>query len=101
MLLHGNGLTLGQSIPGTIALVEAPGASGVKVSGASGVRTDFRGYALHSSVTPYQENVVSLDPLALPEDVEITQTDVRVVPTRGAVVPVRFNTRQGARAMMA
>lgn len=100
MLLHENGMTFGQSIPGTIALVEAPGAAGVKVIGASGVRTDFRGYALQSSVTPYQENVVSLDPLELPDDVDITQTDVRVVPTRGAVVPARFSTRQGARAMM-
>ncbi|MDP5163578.1 fimbria/pilus outer membrane usher protein, partial [Enterobacter ludwigii] len=100
MVLHGNGLTLGQPFSGSVALVQAPGAGGVPVSGMSGVKTDFRGYALHASVMPYQENVVSLDPLGLPDDVEITQTDIRVVPTRGAVVPARFGTRAGSRGLM-
>ncbi|AZV03712.1 pilin outer membrane usher protein SafC (plasmid) [Enterobacter sp. N18-03635] len=100
MILHENGLTFGQNIPGTVSLVQAPGAAGVSVSGTSGVRTDYRGYTLHPSVTPYQENIISLDPLSLADDVEITQTDVRVVPTRGAVVTARFNTRSGARALM-
>lgn len=100
MVLHGEGLTLGQTFGGSVALVSAPGAVGVPVYGMSGVKTDFRGYALHASVMPYQENVVSLDPLGLPDDVDITQTDVRVIPTRGAVVPARFATRAGGRALM-
>ncbi|MEY7874972.1 fimbria/pilus outer membrane usher protein, partial [Enterobacter roggenkampii] len=100
MVLHRNGMTLGQPFSGSVALVQAQGAEGVPLYGISGVKTDFRGYALQSSVIPYQENVVSLDPLGLPDNVEITQTDIRVVPTRGAVVSARFGTRSGSRALM-
>nr|WP_172689212.1 fimbria/pilus outer membrane usher protein [Enterobacter cloacae]AQX35354.1 putative fimbrial usher outer membrane porin [Enterobacter cloacae] len=100
MVLHRNGLTLGQPFSGSVALVQAQGANGVPLYGMSGVKTDFRGYALQSSLIPYQENVVSLDPLGVPDNVEITQTDIRVVPTRGAVVPARFGTRSGSRALM-
>lgn len=35
-----------------------------------------------------------------PDDAEVTQTDVRVVPTEGAVVEAKFHTRIGARALM-
>ncbi|ECX3707903.1 pilin outer membrane usher protein SafC, partial [Salmonella enterica] len=34
------------------------------------------------------------------DDAEVTQTDVRVVPTEGAVVEAKFHTRIGARALM-
>lgn len=100
MVLHRNGLTLGQPFGGSVALIAAQGADGVPVYSMPGVKTDFRGYALHSSLTPYQENVVSLDPLGLPDNVEITQTDIRVVPTNGAVVPANFGTRSGRRGLM-
>ncbi|EQC1082471.1 fimbria/pilus outer membrane usher protein [Enterobacter roggenkampii] len=100
MVLHRNGLTLGQPFSGSVALIAAQGADGVPVYSMPGVKTDFRGYALHSSLTPYQENVVSLDPLGLPDNVEITQTDIRVVPTNGAVVPASFGTRSGRRGLM-
>lgn len=100
LLLTGTGITAGQPLSDTTALVEAPGASGVPVNGWPGVRTDFRGYTILSSLSPYQENTVSLDPTGLADDAELTQTDIRVVPTKGAVIPAVFTPRIGAKALM-
>ncbi|KAF1366570.1 fimbria/pilus outer membrane usher protein [Yokenella regensburgei] len=100
VVAYRHGVTLSQPLGDTVALVEAPGASGVGVGGMPGVRTDFRGYTTQAYLVPYQENTVSLDPSALPPDVDITATDVTVVPTAGAVVPARFATRTGGRALV-
>lgn len=100
MVVHRHGVTLGQTLGDTIALVEAPGASGVSVGGWPGVKTDFRGYTTAAYLMPYQENLISLDPTHLPADAEVPQTDTKVVPTRGAVVAAKFTTRIGGRALM-
>ena len=99
-LVHRNGLTLSQPLGDTIALVKAPGADGVRVIGNRGVKTDMRGYTTDYSLTPYQKNTISLDPLSMSDDVDIMQTDVNVVPTRGAVVLAQFKTKVGAKALM-
>ncbi|HGY1772661.1 fimbria/pilus outer membrane usher protein [Citrobacter koseri] len=100
IVAHENGVTLGQSLGDTMALIEAPGAAGVPVTGFPGISTDFRGYTTKANLTPYQENTISLDPSALPPDAEISQTDTKVVPTQGAIVPAKFRTRVGGRALM-
>lgn len=99
MLLHEHGLTFSQTLGDTIVLIEAPGASGVTV-GRIGAKTDFRGYTALGQVTPYQKNVVSLDPTTLPQDLDIAQTDAYVVPTKGAVVPVHFAAHRGKKALI-
>lgn len=100
MLIHEKGLTISQPLGETVALIAAPGASGISVRQGSGVETDYRGYTTSSWLSPYQKNTVSLDPLNLPEDAEIIQTDINVVPTQGAVVLAQFGTRIGGRALM-
>lgn len=100
VLVHPHGVTLSQQFGDTVTLVEAPGANGVRVSGWPGVKTDYRGYTALSYATPYQKNVVSLNPTDLPANAEITQTDVSVVPTKGAVIAAKFATRVGGRALM-
>ncbi len=100
IIVHPQGVTFGQALGDTVALVEAPGASGVSVGGWPGVRTDWRGYTTLAYMNPYQENLVTLNPAELPPDAEVTQTDARVVPTRGAVIPAIFATRIGGRALM-
>ncbi|EAB7495087.1 capsule biosynthesis protein [Salmonella enterica subsp. enterica serovar Muenchen] len=95
-----DGLTVGQPTSDTLALVEAPGVSGVPVGGWPGVRTDFRGYTTLGYLTPYQKNEVSLDPTLLPDDAAVTQTSVTVVPTQGAVVKAAFRTSVGKRVLV-
>ncbi len=99
LLIHSHGITAGQKMGNTVALIEAPGVVGASVGNDPGIRTDFRGYALLSSVAPYQENVISLDPTTFPSNAEVLQTDMRVVPTTAAVVRAHFNTRVGERVL--
>ncbi|WP_262197506.1 fimbria/pilus outer membrane usher protein [Serratia ficaria] len=101
VVVHQHGITLGQPLGRTTALVAAPGVAGVSVGSWAGVRTDFRGYAMQTGLTPYQENTVELDPLTLPQDAEVPQIAMRLVPTEGAVIPARFTARIGARAVVA
>lgn len=100
VVVHPNGVTLSQKLGDTVALIEAPGVSGVSVGGNVGVRTDFRGYAVQGYLSPYQENTVTLNPATLPPDAEILQTDMRVVPTKGAVIPVKYVSHVGGRAIV-
>lgn len=100
ILLHSGGLTLGQPLGQTVGLVVAPDAADMAVGSWPGVKTDPRGYTTLGSLSPYQINEVAVDPLSLPEDVTLSQTEIKVVPTSGAVVPVQFATRKGANGMI-
>ncbi|MBS9009113.1 fimbria/pilus outer membrane usher protein [Escherichia coli] len=100
ILGHAEGVTLGQRTSNTIALISAPGISGASVGGWPGIKTDFRGYTLAGYMTPYQENIITLDPTTFPDDAEVLQTDSRVVPTKGAIVRANFETRVGKRALL-
>ncbi|MCS2153357.1 fimbrial biogenesis outer membrane usher protein [Scandinavium goeteborgense] len=100
IVAHQNGVTFGQQMSETIALVAAPGASGIAVSSQTGVKTDWRGYAIVPYATPYRRNPVQLDPESLPDDVDLALNNQNVVPTRGAVVRANFNASVGQRALM-
>ncbi len=100
IVAHENGITLGQPLGETIALVQAPGANGVGVNNQTGVKTDWRGYAIVPYTSPYRKNSVQLDTQTLADDVDMTMNNQNVVPTRGAVVRASFNTSVGQRALM-
>ncbi|MBC3378342.1 fimbrial biogenesis outer membrane usher protein [Serratia fonticola] len=100
IIAHENGVTFGQPLGETVALVRAPGAAGVSVSNQVGVKTDWRGYAIVPYGTPYRKNQVRLNTETLPDDVELAQTSQNLVPTRGAVVRASFDTQIGERVMM-
>lgn len=100
VVLHKNGIILSQPLGETIALVKAPGADGVKISGQTGVKTDFRGYTIVPYETAYRKNDIGLDTESLGEGVDITHTNKTVIPTRGAVVLAEFSTRVGSRALI-
>ncbi|WP_368175360.1 fimbria/pilus outer membrane usher protein [Aeromonas sp. R5-4] len=100
IILHEDGLTLGQPLGQTVGLVVAPEANNMAVGLWPGVSTDDRGYAALSSLTPYHYNEISVDPSTLRDDVTLSETEKKVVPTTGAIVPVRFTTRKGASAII-
>ncbi|WP_024911661.1 fimbria/pilus outer membrane usher protein [Chania multitudinisentens] len=99
MLVHSDGVTFSRSMGESVALVSAPGAAGVNVSGGTAV-TDSRGYAVVPYLTAYGKNSVGLDPATLPEGVDITQSNQNVYPTQGAVVKANFATRIGYQVLM-
>ncbi|HGM5490615.1 TPA: fimbria/pilus outer membrane usher protein [Serratia fonticola] len=100
VVVHKNGVTLGQPLGETIALVQAPGAVGVGVSNQTGVKTDWHGYAIVPYASPYRKNQVQLNTETLPEDVDLTLTTQNAIPTRGAVVLTSFTANVGQRVMM-
>ncbi|RDL14119.1 fimbria/pilus outer membrane usher protein [Serratia fonticola] len=100
VIVHQDGVTFGQPMGETIMLVKAPGANGVGVNNQTGVKTDWRGYAIVPYASPYRKNQVQLDTATLPDDVDLTLSSQNVVPTRGAVVQANFNANVGQRVLM-
>lgn len=103
VIVHENGVTLGQSLAGdmtSLALIEAPGASGAKVQYGSGIRTDWRGYTVVPYLSPYKRTRIGLDPATFSESIDMKENVTTVVPTAGAVVLAGFKTRVGQRVLM-
>lgn len=92
---HAEGLTVSPYQGTTFALVEAKGAEGAKVGGYSGVQIDSRGFAAVPYLNPYQMNDVRIDPKGSSSTVEMENTSQKVAPLDGAVVRIRYQTKQG------
>ncbi|KFK91727.1 MULTISPECIES: fimbrial biogenesis usher protein [unclassified Serratia (in: enterobacteria)] len=100
VLAHENGITLSQPLNDTLILVKAPGAGNVSVENQSGIRTDWRGYAVLPFAMDYRENRVALDPNTLANNIELDDAVVSVVPNHGAVVLADFKTHVGLKVLM-
>jgi outer membrane usher protein len=93
--LHEGGVTLGQSVGDTAALVHAPGAAGAGLSSHTGIELDGDGYALVPYLNPYRRNQIELDPKGLDLDVELKYTTQEVIPSAGSLVRAEFDTETG------
>ncbi|WON77764.1 fimbria/pilus outer membrane usher protein [Serratia sp. UGAL515B_01] len=100
VIAHSEGVTFGQPLGETVVLVKAPGASGVGVTNKRGVKTDWRGYAIIPYSSPYKKNNIQLNAETLPDNTELALTAQEIVPTRGAVAKVSFDTKIGQRMLM-
>jgi P pilus assembly protein, porin PapC len=65
-----------------------------------GVRTDYRGYAIVPDLQSYRYNNIQLDPSTLNNNVELGLTQLRKVPTQGAVVLAEYQTQVGSKAYL-
>ncbi|WP_260513553.1 fimbria/pilus outer membrane usher protein [Serratia fonticola] len=90
LMAHQEGLTLGQTLGETVAIVSVPGTPGIGIDNQYGVTTDWRGYALIGNLTPYRINSLTLDSFELPDTLELPESDQEVVPTAGAIMFSRF-----------
>ncbi|MTD28729.1 fimbria/pilus outer membrane usher protein [Erwinia sorbitola] len=93
-ILH-DGITAGPWHSETMALVDAPYATGAHVEGHSGLTLNHQGRALVPYLMPYRLNDIRLDPQELPLDVELKSTQQQIVPHSGALVKVNFSTSRG------
>ncbi|MDI3197818.1 fimbrial biogenesis usher protein [Serratia ureilytica] len=100
VLAHGNGITLSQPLNDTLVLIKAPGAEHVAVENQTGVRTDWRGYAVLPYAMEYRENRIALNMNTLANNVELEEPVLSVVPTHGAVVRADFKARVGLKVLM-
>ncbi len=100
MILHEDGLTLGQTFSDSAILVKAPGVGGTRITNDVGVITDYRGYTIVPNVSLYRRNDVSLDTETMPENAEIEVATTSVVPTRGSITRAEFSANVGLRAIL-
>ncbi|MDI6539110.1 fimbrial biogenesis usher protein [Pantoea ananatis] len=100
VLAHADGVTLSQPLTGTAVLIKAPGAGNVAVENMTGVKTDWRGYAVLPYATNYRENRVALNTNSLPDNVDLDDPVVTVVPTHDAVVRASFTAHVGMKVLM-
>ncbi len=99
-VVHGNGLTLAQSLQSSNVLVHATDGAGIGLENQSGVRLDRRGYGVISGVAAYRNNRVALRSDDLGADIDASRINGTVVPTRGALVRMDFDTRRGSNLMV-
>jgi len=99
MVVHGDGVTFSQPINETSILVKAPGASNVKVENQSGIKTDWRGYAVIPYATAYRENRVALDTNSLADNLDFDDAVSSLVPTHGAIARASFKPRVGVKLL--
>lgn len=89
-VIHSQGVNFSPWLSDTIALIEAPGAEGARLANNRLAQINRHGYALLSSVTPYEENLMTLDLKGTSASFDISENGKVVVPTAGALVKVVF-----------
>ncbi|WP_435928956.1 fimbrial biogenesis usher protein [Dryocola sp. BD613] len=97
---HADGITFSQPLGDTNVLIKAPGASGVSIENQTGVKTDWRGYAVMPYATVYRYNRIALDTNSMDNHTDIENNVSSVVPTQGALVRAAFTARIGVRAII-
>ncbi|HET7929810.1 MAG TPA: fimbria/pilus outer membrane usher protein [Rhodanobacteraceae bacterium] len=95
LVAHQGGVTFGQPLGDTTAIVHVPGAAGAHILNAPGVRVDHFGYALVPYLAAYQLDTIQIDPQGLPLGVQLDATSANVAPYAGAVVMVDFKSHYG------
>src|SRR5471032_117498 len=100
IVAYNHGVVLSQQMGDTIAIIETPGAKNSRVEGQPGVSTNRWGRAVVPSISPYRDNALSLDTRYAADNVELIDGGENVIPTHGAVVVRRFQTKVGRRAIV-
>lgn len=95
LIAHQGGVTFGQPLGDTSAIVHVPGAAGAHILNAPGISVDRFGFAVVPYLTPYQLDTIQIDPQGLPLGVQLDATSANVAPYAGAVVMVDFKSHYG------
>nr|WP_242452367.1 fimbria/pilus outer membrane usher protein [Morganella morganii] len=99
LIIHEKGITLSRPPGETNGLAETGGAAGIGVTARTAARTDRAGFSVIPHLSHYHQNVVRIDPETLPDNADADDSVVQVIPSKGAVVPVRFAVNTGFRAI--
>ncbi|WP_049870585.1 fimbria/pilus outer membrane usher protein [Pseudomonas cremoricolorata] len=100
MVLHAQGVTFGNYLGETMALLHVPDVEGIGLQNATSSRSDAEGFLLIPHLRPYRINPVALDTDDLSPEIVIDNTSQQLVPRRGAVVMSRFDTRHVLRMVL-
>ncbi len=95
-MVHSDGIIFGQQMYSNPIVIEAKGAEGVRVENQAGLKVDKSGYAVISGSTAYMRNRVALRAEDIGQNVNIDDPVISdIVPTKYAVVKVKFDVRSG------
>lgn len=94
MVAHRGGFNFVPSLGDTIGIIEAPGAQGARAYPDSNAIIKDNGYGIVSYLSPYQYNDIYLDPKGTEMSVDIEDTRHKIVPTAGAAVLIKMETKQ-------
>ncbi|MGG5836819.1 fimbria/pilus outer membrane usher protein [Huaxiibacter chinensis] len=94
MILHHHGVTLGQPLGLSTALVHTSHIPGLHIANVNDVTTDYFGNAIVSGLTPYRYNETALSSEGLKGQVEIDSNVYQTVPRAGAIVEVDPKARR-------
>ena len=101
LVLHRSGVTATSSAYDSVAIVEVPGASDVKLQNYFDTYTDMFGNGVLTYLTNYTKNEIAIDPATLPDGAILLDSSNRiVVPTSGAIVRVQYPVRFGKQAVL-
>jgi len=92
VLLHAHGVTFGQPMGDTVALVRAPHGRGASLLQHPVARLDGAGRGVVPHLSPYRRNTVGIDPRGASSDVQFDWTERSVVPRAGAVLDIALPT---------
>lgn len=99
VVAHPHGVTLGQPVGDSFAIVRAPGAADVAIEDGTNVHTDRRGYAVVPALTVYRKNTITLDTESMSNDTDVELQGQTVIPSGGAVVLANYQTHIGYRVL--
>lgn len=91
IVAHSGGVIFTPESGDTLAIVEAKGAKGAKISSTLGSTIDSNGYAVVSSLRPYRVNSIEIDPKGSGDNVYFNETLKQVSPYAGSVVKLTYD----------
>lgn len=95
IVAHRYGVTLGNTVGDSFAIIHAKGAKGALVTATgSGQRLDYFGNAVVPYTSPYTLNYIGIDPTDLPANMEFGSTEQQIVPRANSINVVNFNAQK-------
>lgn len=94
VVAHRHGITFGESVGDSFAVVHADGAAGAEVNSGQGQMLDWFGNAIVPYTQPYRINEIGIDPQNLPLNIEFDGTEKKIIPRANSIHVIDFETKR-------
>ncbi|HCM63731.1 MAG TPA: fimbrial biogenesis outer membrane usher protein [Morganella sp. (in: Bacteria)] len=99
LIVHRRGITLSRPLGESNALVDMDGIRGIRLMNVHAASTDSRGFSVVPQLNNYNQNTIRIDPETLPENADSAEPVQMVIPSKGALVAIRFGVQKGHRVI--
>ncbi|TCM64394.1 pili synthesis usher PapC-like protein [Acinetobacter calcoaceticus] len=94
IVAHSLGLTATNTIPNTYTIVHVDQGQYAGISNAWGIRLDRFGNAIYSNSSPYNKNLIQIDPDQMPITSTLQSNQATVIPRLYSATMVNFSAQQ-------